>query len=154
MDGLISTLLSYGSISVWLIVLVASLIIEGMAPGLVTIWFAGGALVAMLCSAIGAPVWLQVVLFLIVSITLLVAARPLMSRWLKKNQTPTNIDSVIGAQAKVVEDINNIEQTGAVSLQGKTWTARNADESVGIIEAGTIVKVVAIQGVKLLVEYK
>lgn len=77
-----------------------------------------------------------------------------MSKWLKKNQTPTNIDAVIGTEAKVVEDINNIEQTGAVSLQGKTWTARNVDDSRGTIEAGTIVKVVSIQGVKLLVEIK
>ena len=154
MDAIIETLISYGSTAIWLVILVVSLFLEGITAGLVTIWFAGGALIALLFSLLGAPIWLQITMFTLISVVLLFAARPLMSQWLKKNQTPTNLDSVIGAEAKVVEDINNIEQTGAVTLQGKTWTARNIDDKANTVKAGCIVKVVSIQGVKLLIEYK
>ena len=153
MEQLLSTLLSYGSTAIWLIILVISLFLEGITAGLITIWFAGGALVALVLSLIGTQLWIQITGFVVVSLILLFAARPMMSRWLKKNQSATNIDSVIGAEAKVVEDINNIEQTGAVALQGKTWTARNVDSKADSIPVGTIVKVKSIEGVKLLIEY-
>ena len=151
MDVLFETLLSYGSVSVWIIVFIVSLILEGISAGLVSLWFAGGALFALILAAVKAPLWLQIVSFLIVSLLLLLSARPLMAQWLSKNQSTTNLDSVIGKEAKVTEEINNIEQTGAVKIQGKEWTARNVDNRAEPVPVGSIE---SIQGVKLLIEYK
>lgn len=118
--------------------------------GLTTIWFAGGALVALLVSFINAPIWLQVVLFLVVSLLLLFYTRPIARKYFNRNVTKTNVDSVIGQNAIVVEEIDNLQGKGRVTLAGQEWTARSVEEN-GKISEGAIVEVQAVSGVKLMV---
>lgn len=134
----------------WLILLIICLVIEALTMGLATVWFAGGALVALLVSAIHAPIWLQVVLFFAVSLLLLFYTRPIAKKYFNRNVTKTNVDSVIGKNAIVVEEIDNLQGKGRVTLAGQEWTARSVDEN-GKISVGAIVEVEAVNGVKLMV---
>ena len=135
---------------VWLILLIVCLVVEAATMGLATIWFAGGALVALLVSLIHAPIWLQVVLFLAVSLLLLIYTRPIAKKYFNRNVTKTNVDSVIGKNAIVVEAIDNLQGKGRVTLAGQEWTARSVEEN-GMIPEGAIVEVEAVSGVKLMV---
>lgn len=134
----------------WLVLLIVCLVVEALTMGLATIWFAGGALVALLVSAIHAPIWLQVVLFLAVSLLLLFYTRPIAKKFFNRNVTKTNVDSVIGKNAIVVEAIDNLQGKGRVALAGQEWTARSVEEN-GKIAEGAIVEVEAVSGVKLMV---
>ena len=134
----------------WLVLLIVCLVVEALTMGLATIWFAGGALVALLISAIHAPIWLQVVLFLAVSLLLLFYTRPIAKRYFNRNVTKTNVDSVIGQNAIVVEEIDNLQGKGRVTVAGQEWTARSVEEN-GKISEGAIVVVEAVSGVKLMV---
>ncbi|MBQ7920424.1 MAG: NfeD family protein [Lachnospiraceae bacterium] len=134
----------------WLVLLIICLIVEALTMGLATIWFAGGALVALLVSAIHAPIWLQVVLFLAVSLLLLFYTRPIAKKFFNRNVTKTNVDSVIGKNAIVVEAVDNLQGKGRVTLAGQEWTARSVEEN-GKIAEGAIVEVEAVSGVKLMV---
>ena len=136
---------------VWLILAIIFVVAECMTVGLVSIWFAGGALTAMLLSMAGANVAWQAVAFLVVSAVLLVATRPLVKKYLLNKKTKTNYESVIGEVAKVIETIDNYNQTGAAFADGKEWMARSASDVV-VLEKGSLVKVAAIEGVKLIVE--
>jgi membrane protein implicated in regulation of membrane protease activity len=135
---------------VWLIAMVALLIVEGLAPGLVSIWFAAGALVALLASLFNAPLWLQIVWFLVVSIVLLAITRPLAKKYVNAKVTPTNADRIIGRECVVTEEIDNLRGTGAVSAEGKIWSAR-LERPEGFAAKGSIVKAVRIEGVRLIV---
>jgi len=138
---------------VWLIILIALIIIEIITLGLSTIWFAGGALVAFIAAIAGAGTWLQIILFLVVSIVLLLFTRPVAVKYLNKNRVSTNVDSLIGKQAVVLENIRNLQGTGKVFLNGIEWTARTAmDEDE--IDKDSIVNIVRVDGVKLIVERK
>lgn len=134
----------------WLIALVVFLVIEGVTVTLVCIWFAGGALIGMLAAALHAPIWLQVLLFLLVSIILLVYTRPIAMKYFNKNREKTNVSGVIGKQAIVVDEIDNLQGLGKVTVGGQEWTARNVAEE-GIIPVGTVVVVEEVKGVKLMV---
>ena len=134
----------------WLIAMVVLLVIEGVIPGLVSIWFAAGALVALLLSLVGAPLWLQVALFLAASVALLVLTRPLAKKYVNSRTMPTNADRIIGMDCLVTEEIDNLRGTGAVSVDGKTWTAR-MDREDGKASKGTVVKALRIEGVRLIV---
>lgn len=138
---------------VWLVLMIVLLAIEAFTLGLTTIWFAGGALAAFLVSLAGAAVWLQVVLFLAVSIVLLVFTRPIAVRYLNGRTTATNVDSLIGKECVVTEEINNLCAKGAVAVGGVTWTAR-AEQEDRVIGQGTIVEIVKIDGVKVIVKEK
>lgn len=133
----------------WLVALIIFVAIEIATVGLTTIWFAGGALVAEIAELMSAPFWLQVVLFFAVSIALLIFTRPLAMKYINKNQTKTNVDSLIGRQAVVTEDIDNIRGHGKALVQGMTWTARAKDDT--LISANEIVNIEAVDGVKLIV---
>lgn len=135
---------------VWLVLLIACLVIEACTLGLTTIWFAGGALIALLVSLMHAPIWLQVVLFLAVSLLLLFYTRPIAKKYFNRNVTKTNVDSVIGKDAIVVETIDNLQGKGRVTLAGQEWTARSVEEN-GTIQEGAVVEVEAVSGVKLMV---
>ncbi len=137
----------------WLIAMVALLVIEGIVPGLVSIWFAAGALVALLLSLLNAPLWLQVLLFLLVSLALLVLTRPLAKKYVNSRVTPTNADRIIGKDCVVTEEIDNLQGTGAVMADGKEWTAR-MDNRDGKAPKGSVVKVLRIEGVRLIVTSK
>lgn len=134
----------------WLVALIFFSIVEACTVNLVSIWFMGGSLVALLATLCGAPVWLQTVLFFAVSILLLLCLRPLVKKLIKPNLVATNVDSNIGQIAVVTERIDNTHATGTVKLGSVVWTARNASD--GIIEPDSLVIVRRIEGVKLYVE--
>lgn len=135
----------------WLIILAIMVIAEIATMGLATIWFAGGALVAFIAALAGAPIPAQIVLFFIVSIVLLVFTRPLARKHFNSKVEKTNAESLIGEKAVVLEPINNLEATGQVQVRGQEWTAR-ARNNNRQIPKDEIVKIVAIEGVKLIVE--
>lgn len=136
---------------VWLALLIFFVVAECLTVGLVSIWFAGGALVAMILAMAGAGVGLQVVAFLLVSGLLLVVTRPFVKKYVMNKKVQTNYQSVLGEVAKVKETIDNYNQTGVAFIDGKEWTARSTEDAV-IIDAGSLAEVVAVEGVKLIVK--
>ena len=138
---------------VWLVILVASFVIELLTIGLTTVWFAGGALVAALSSLLHAPVTLQIILFLVVSALLLYFTRPLAVKYFNKDRVRTNAESLVGRQAIVISEIDNLQGLGQVNVGGMEWSARaKTDETA--LPVGAVVIVLAIDGVKLIVEEK
>lgn len=135
---------------VWLIMLILFVVIEVATMGLTTIWFAAGALVALISSLLGAPVMVQGLLFVIISLVLLFFTRPIAVKYFNKGRAKTNVESVVGQKAIVTTEINNLLGTGNASLSGQEWTARSviADQ---VIPEGTIVTVEQVDGVKLMV---
>ena len=141
----------------WLGAIVLFGVVELLTEGMVSIWFVAGSLAALLTCMSGwalgglTPEATQVLAFAVVSAAALVLTRPLVRRFMTKPHIPTNSDRVLGMVAKVTEPVDNQRASGAVYVDGKTWTARSADGSV--IPAGTQVKVQKIEGVKLLVQF-
>ena len=133
----------------WAAVTGLCLIVELATYGLASIWFAIGALCALLACALGAPLWLQILCFVLVSLFTLALTRPLAKKYINSRAQPTNADRVLGTRAAVKEDIDNLAETGAVLAGGKLWSARS--ESGDRISAGTPVLVREIRGVKLIV---
>lgn len=137
----------------WLIILIVLLVIEIITLGLSTIWFAGGALAAFIAALAGGSLALQIILFLAVSLVLLLFTRPVVMRYLNANKTATNVDSLIGGQAVVSKPINNLLGQGEVLVNGLPWSARSARED-DILEKDAVVRILRIDGVKLIVERK
>lgn len=136
----------------WAIALVLLLIVEGVTAQLVTIWFAAGALVAMVAAAFKAPIWLQFTLFAVVSVVTLIATRPLARKINNRVKEPLNADRIIGMDGIVTEDIDNTDAKGLIKVDGAPWTARSADGEK--IESGTTVVIEKIEGVKAIVRRK
>lgn len=136
----------------WIIIIVACVIIEASTMGLTTIWFAIGALVAWFVHLTGLGLYVQIVVFLVVSIVCLVLTRPLAVDKLKVGKTKTNLDSLIGETAKVESTINNFNNEGYVKTRGQIWSARSADDD--IIEKDELVVIEEIKGVRLIVKRK
>ena len=134
----------------WAVAVVAFVILELATVGLASIWFAIGALAALIATLLGAPLWLQIVLFAVVSIATLLLTRPLAKKYINSRATATNADRVIGKRAVVKERIDELAGTGAVLADGKMWSARTVDGAAA--ESGDIVTVREIRGVKLIVE--
>ena len=134
----------------WLGAAVLFGVVEALTAGLVSIWFVAGAAAALIGALLGAGTGVQVALFLAVSAAALAATRPLVRRFTKDGTVATNADRALGETAKVTEAIDNAASTGAVYVDGKTWTARSADGSV--IPAGTVVEILRMEGVKLFVK--
>ena len=134
----------------WAVAVVAFVILELATVGLASIWFALGALCALIATLLGAPLWLQIVCFAVVSVATLLLTRPLAKKYINSRATATNADRVIGRRAVVKERIDELAGTGAVLADGKMWSARMADG--GSAEIGDIVVVREIRGVKLIVE--
>lgn len=139
--------------TIWLIVFVACVAIEIVTMGLTTIWFAGGSLMAAVVSAIGAPLWLQLILFFGVSLLLLYLTRPIAVKYFNKDRVKTNAESLVGQQAIVISEIDNLQGIGQVTVNGQEWTARNARGNERL-SVGSVVYICAISGVKLMVEEK
>ena len=135
----------------WLILLACFLVVEAITVGLTTIWFAGGALVAAIASGLGAGILIQWVLFLIVSLALLIFTRPMAVRYMNTGVPKTNVNSLIGERAVVIQKINNLEQTGQVRINDIEWMARTSSDEVTIPEHA-IVTIEDVQGVKLIVK--
>lgn len=136
---------------IWLAVLILLVVIEIFTLGLTTIWFAGGALAAIIAAALGAPVWLQILLAGIVSAVLLFFTRPVAVKYFNRDREKTNAESLVGRQAIVISEIDNLRGTGQVAVNGMEWTARNIMDDQ-TISSGEVVIIRGINGVKLLVE--
>ena len=135
---------------IWLCLLIVFVIGEAATVGLTSIWFAAGSLVALSCALLGGPEWLQIALFIVISAGLLLAIRPIAHKYFNTKVQPTNADRVIGATARVTEEIDNFHGQGAVVIGSMTWTARSSEDVV--IPVGSTVRVLRIEGVKVFVE--
>lgn len=134
---------------VWLGLVILFLIAEGATVSLVSLWFAAGAVVAMFAALLGAGVWLQTGLFLVVSGALLLMLRPIVRRYLVPKITATNVDSLVGATGLVTESIDNVTASGQVKLGAMEWTARSTTGEN--IPQGALIRVDRIEGVKVYV---
>lgn len=133
----------------WVAAIFVFLVVEALTAGLTSIWFAIGALAALISALFNAPIWLQLVWFFVISVIALIITRPLVKKFVNSKSQPTNADMVIGMEGIVTELIDNIAGTGAVAVAGKVWTARSTGGSnIGL---GTTVKADRIEGVKLFV---
>ena len=135
----------------WIVVMVATIVIEAATMGLTTIWFTGGALIALIVEMLNGSVYLQILVFLIISLSLLYFTRPLAVKYFNRERTRTNLDGLIGKPAVVIVSIHNLNETGRVVVEGKEWMARSTDV-LRTFEEGEIVRIQSIQGVKLMVE--
>ena len=135
---------------VWLGLLIVFLVVEAACPiHLVSIWFAAGSLAALVVYWLHGPIWLQILVFVVVSVALLVCLWPLTKKFLNPKVVATNIDSVVGSIGVVTSSIDNIEAHGQVKLNGMEWTARSTTgEPIG---EHTRVRVDKIEGVKVFV---
>lgn len=134
---------------IWLALMILFLVAEASTVTMVSLWFAAGALVALAASLLGAPVWLQIGLFLVVSAILLACLRSVVRKHFTPKLSHTNIDAVIGSEGYVITDIDNLSATGTVKLGAMEWTARSSSGSA--ITKGTLVRVDRIEGVKAFV---
>ena len=137
----------------WLVAMIALFVVEAATVNLVTLWFAFGALAALITSLLGGELWLQIVIFIAVTVITLIPTRKLAKKYFSKSHhQATNSDLVIGKDCIVVEEIDNLISTGAVKCLGKEWTARS--ENGEKIAVGETVIAIAIEGVKLIVRKK
>ena len=134
---------------IWCVLLVALLLVELSTANLTTIWFAGGALFAWFASLLKAPLWLQILVFFVVSIVTLILTRPLVKKMMERKVVPTNADRAVGKEAWVTAAIDNTRGEGIVNLEGSEWSA--VSESGEVLEEGVKVTVKEIRGVKLVV---
>ena len=134
---------------IWLVLMVVFLLAEAVTVATISLWFAAGALVALLVSLLGLQVWLQVVLFLLVSGVLLACLRPMVKRHFTPKLTRTNVDAIVGTRGMVTAEIDNVCAAGQVKLNGMEWTARSTTGQ--IIPAGTLIRVDRVEGVKVFV---
>lgn len=137
----------------WLIAFVVFLIAEIATVALTSIWFAAGALVAFIVSFFCDTLWVQILVFLIVSLVMVIVTRPVANKFLNQNREKTNVDALVGRQGVVTEAIDNLKAVGEVSISGQLWMARTADDTVRITEGAKVI-VKEIRGVKLIVEEK
>ena len=135
----------------WLIALIIFIIFEVATLGLTTMWFALGALAAMAVAVVGGQIWLQIAVFVVVSIVSLFGFRKVALNLFNQNREKTNADGLIGKKGIVTEEISNLHATGQVTVSGLEWTARSVNDEV-TIENGAVVVIREISGVKLIVE--
>lgn len=135
---------------IWLVILIVMIGIEIATMGLTTIWFAGGALAAMIAASFKLPLVVQILLFLAVSLLLLVFTRPVAVKYFNRDRVRTNVESLVGRQAIVISEIDNLQGIGQVTVGGQEWSARSTDDNIRM-SVGAVVEVVAVSGVKLIV---
>lgn len=136
---------------IWLVLFVAMLGVEAIGPALVSVWFSFGALVALIVSFIpDVAWWIEVVVFVVISLATLLALRPICRRYFKRNNYNTNIDSFTGKRGYVIEDIAYLKP-GAVKIGDVSWTAVPANKNETILE-NEIIEVIAVSGNKLIVK--
>ena len=141
--------MSISAIVIWLILAAGFLVVELITVAMVSVWFLAGALAALAAALLGAALWLQIVVFLVVSALCFWLLYPRLKHLVTRGRQATNADMVIGKTCRVTQRIDNIASTGAVSVGGKTWSARS--ENGEPIEEGALVTARSIQGVKLIV---
>ena len=138
-----------GMVFVWLFVIVAAIIVEASTVSLISIWLVPSACVAMILAFCNVKLWIQLILFFFIFLLLMICLKPVFKKNIGLKIVPTNVDSLIGMQAVVTEQIDNLHAKGQVKIRGQIWTARSADENI-IYETNEVVTVVAIEGVKLI----
>lgn len=138
---------------IWLALMVVFIVVEIITVGLTSIWFAGGALAALLAALTGLGIVVQIVIFFGVSFVLLFYTRPFALKYVKPHNVKTNYEEIIGKEVLVTERIDNKEETGKAVFNGMEWTARSTEEQ-SVMEAGEMAQVVEIKGVKLYVKCK
>lgn len=136
---------------IWLIIAIVLAIVELSTMGLVTIWFAIGAVVSMIFALLGGNIWVQLISFIVVSTVILVAVRPLAEKYVNRSIKKTNIDAVVGRKLIAKTDIDNLHGMGKVDFEGSTWIAQSSNDEI-TIRAGEEVRVVKVVGAKLIVE--
>ena len=136
---------------VWLVAVILFLGVEISTVTLTSIWFAAGALAAMLVAMFNGNLIVQVIAFSLVAISLLYATKPWAKKFIDTKKVSTNADRAIGEEVRVVERVSNLDQTGKAIVHGMEWTVRTEDDNI-IIEQGELVRVLRITGVKLIVE--
>lgn len=136
----------------WLVLLILFIVMESVTTSLVSIWFAAGSLAALILAGLKVQFWVQITVFVAVSIVLLLATRPFAKKFLEPKITKTNFDRIIGEICLVEEEINNLNETGSVKIKGTTWTARSSEDK--ILPVGTTVEIIRIEGVKVFVSEK
>ena len=134
---------------IWVAAMVLFGVVEMTTVNLVSIWFVGGSLAAMIADLLGAGIWAQLIIFLLTAGALLACLRPFVRKYVTPKQTATNADMALGREAYLTETVDNLRGTGALKLDGKVWTVRSADDRV--LPEGTLVTVVKLEGVKLYV---
>ena len=135
---------------VWLGLIVAFIAVEAATVNLVSIWFIGGSVAGLVCAILGAPTLLQFAVFILVSALLLALLRPVLKKYLRVKPTKTNADRLVGQEALVTEQIDNLRETGAIRINGVLWTAKSADDTQ--IPIGTRVVIERIEGAKVYVK--
>ena len=136
---------------IWLLVIIASIVVEISTTAMVSIWFVPGGVLCMLLAALHVAVWVQAVVFFVLSACLIIAFQCFFKNKLKTSDNKdkaTDLDLVIGSLAMVSERIDNDASEGCVKLEGKYWSARSNDGST--IEVGEKVEIIAVSGVKLI----
>ena len=133
----------------WIILAIVFLAVEFGTVALISLWFVGGSVAALAVCLLGGPLWLQVLVFGLISLALLLLVRPFLKKYIDPKKVRTNVDAMRGKQAVLIETVDNLAATGSLELSGVVWTARSADGSV--IPAGTVVNIQGVEGVKVLV---
>ncbi len=134
----------------WLTAVVLFAIVEAATMGINFIWFSVGSLAAMICSMLGGRIWLQAVVFVVVTALTLLYTKPLVKKYIQGRHQPTNADRIIGCEGIVTEAIDNMANLGQIRVNGQIWSAKSADDSP--IPSGTLVEVLSIAGVKAIVK--
>ena len=135
---------------IWIGVIVLTVVTEAATMGLTSIWFTFGALVAWIIAMCGGPLWLQWLCFVVVSGLMLAFTRPLAVKYLKPKKVATNFDALAGREGKVVTEIQPIQGTGQVKVDGQIWSAKVENTDVNL-HVGSLVEVLRVEGFKLVV---
>ncbi len=151
MNEIIGFLTQYGLAAMWMAFVIIFLVVEIITVGLTTIWLAGGALVAFFLAAMGANFWWQLAGFFIVSFVLIYFTRPWALKHFNPRRTRTNSEGLIGEIVKITRQVDNRAAKGTALAKGQEWSARAISDDM-VLEEGMLVKVVRIEGVKLIVE--
>ena len=134
----------------WLALIVVFIVLEAATVNLVSVWFIGGAVAGLVCAILGAGTLLQVTVFILVSALMLALLRPVLKKYLRVKPTKTNADRLLGQEALVTEKIDNLQETGAIRINGVLWTAKSLEDAQ--IPTGTRVIIRRIEGAKVYVE--
>ncbi|HIU57179.1 MAG TPA: NfeD family protein [Candidatus Ornithomonoglobus merdipullorum] len=134
----------------WLAGIVAFIILEAVTYQLISIWFVIGAIGGLIAAMCGVDFYVQMAVFLAISILLLILLRPVSMKLIKKQDFKSNADSLIGKSILVTQEVNNIKGTGQGKVNGMVWTVRSETDET--IAAGELAEIKRIEGVKLIVK--
>ena len=132
----------------WLIIILMLSFVEIITINLVTIWFVASAAIALVVSLFTESFYIQFLVFGITGLLIMVLTRPILKKLLKKDETKTNLDRVVGMTGICTEEISNKNDVGEVKVDGKRWSAISSTK----IEKGDEVIITKIDGVKLIVK--